>query len=196
MDERRVVVAWALRELYDNDLQGASKATGFTVQQLTAWRDGTYKPQKKNISRLMHPAFEPDFAIIAEFKPIKHDGTIEGVHGELSKILRGFHKASGVYAFYDSSGSLLYLGKADGRLLNESYQRIRTKLTKAALPKVARQPKTWLPMVRYISAYKVNKSDIKDYAKHAEALMLRISKPPLNTNSGKLDKAKPDRGSN
>jgi hypothetical protein len=89
MDERRVVVAWVLREIYNNDLQGASKATGFTVQQLTNWRDGIRKPQKNNVSRLMHHAFEPAFTIIAEFKPIEHDGTIKGVHNQLSSISAG-----------------------------------------------------------------------------------------------------------
>jgi hypothetical protein len=49
-------------------------------------------------------------------------------------------------------------------------------------------------MVPYISAYSVNKSEFEDYAKHVEVLILRIRKPPLNTNSGKLEKAEPDEG--
>jgi hypothetical protein len=192
MSERSVVVAWVLRELYNNNLKEASKATGFTVQQLQGWGNGTWTPQNSNVRRLMHHAFEPAFTVIAEFKPIEHDGTVKGVRSQLSTILKGFHKASGVYAFYDSSGNLLYLGKADGRLLEETYTQIKTEVTKTAFPRGAPQPKTRLAMVRYVSAYRVNKSEFEDYAKHVEALILRIRKPPLNTNGGKLEKAQPD----
>jgi hypothetical protein len=191
MGERNVVVAWVLRELYNSDLREASRATGFTIQQLTGWRDGTRTPQKSNVSRLMHHAFEPAFTVIAEFKPIEYDGTTKGIRSQLSTILKGFHKASGVYAFYDSSGNLLYLGKADGTLLAETYTQITARVTKAALPRGAPQPSTRLAMVRYVSAYRVNKSEFEDYAKHVEALILRIRKPPLNTNSGRLEKAEP-----
>jgi hypothetical protein len=140
----------------------------------------------------MHHAFEPAFTIIAEFKPIEYNGTVQGVHGQLSTIFKGFHQASGVYAFYDSSGNLLYLGKADGRLLAEVYTQIKAKVTKTAFPRGAPHPKTRLDMVRYVSAYGVNKSEFEDYAKHVEAIILRIRKPPLNSNSGKLEIAEPD----
>jgi hypothetical protein len=127
MGDRSVVVAWVLRELYQNDRKKASELTGFSVQQLTQWGSGARTPHSSSVARLMHHAFEPAFTIIAEFKPIRHDGTVKGVHGQLSSILKGFHKASGVYAFYDSSGNLLYLGKADGTLLNETYVQIQAK---------------------------------------------------------------------
>ena len=188
--DRKIIVTWVLRELYNNNIKKAANATGFTKQQLTEWRNGTRKPQKSNVLRLMHHAFEPAFTIIAEFKPIKHDGNVKGVHKQLSRILNGFHKASGVYAFYDLSGNLLYLGKADGTLLAETYTQITAKLKKAALPRGAPQLEKRLAMVRYLSAYMVNKSEFEDYAKHVEALILRIQKPPLNTNAGKLEKAK------
>jgi len=191
MGERSIVIAWVLRELYNGDLKKAASATGFTVQQLVGWGNGTRTPHTSTVSRLMHHAFEPAFTVIAEFKPIKHDGTIKGVHNQLSAILKGFHTASGVYAFYDSSGTLLYLGKADGRLLAESYTQIKAKVTKTAFPRGVPKPSTRLAMVRYISAYKVNKSEFEDYGKHVEALILRIRKPPLNTNSGNLEKAEP-----
>jgi hypothetical protein len=193
MGERSFVVAWVLREHYDNDLKKASKATDFTIKQLTEWRDGTLTPFASSVSRLVHHAFEPAFTIIAEFKPIEHDGTMKGVYGQLSTILKGFHKASGVFAFYDSSGNPLYLGKADGTLLAETFAQIKAKVAKkSAFPRDAPQPKIRLAMVRYISAYRVNKSEFEDYAKHVEALILRIHKPPLNIKSGKLNKAEPD----
>ncbi len=107
MHERNVVAAWVLREHYNSDLKRASAATGFTIQQLTWWQNGTHAPHPSNVSRLMHHAFEPAFTIIAEFKPIRHDGGIKGVHGQLSTILKGFRKASGVYAFYDTSFTLV-----------------------------------------------------------------------------------------
>lgn len=191
MSEHSVIVAWIIRELYNNSPAEASKATGFSVQQLKAWQTGTRKPQKGNISRLMHHAFEPNFTIIAEFKRLDADGD-ETIHSQLSKILKGFHKASGVYAFYDSSGNLLYIGKADGTLLAEAYTQIKANVTKAVLPRGVPQPKARLDIVQYISAYRVNKSEFEDYAKHVEALILRISKLPLNKNTGKLEKAQPN----
>ena len=191
MDEHQVVIAWVLRELYNDDLKDAAKATGFSVKQIAEWKDGTRKPRKSNISRLMHHAFEPAFTVIAEFQPIEHDGTLKSVRSQLSTILDGFHKDSGVYAFYDSSMNLLYLGKANGRLLEETYTQIKGKVPKAALPRGAPLPKSRLTMIRYVSAYRVNKSEFEDYAKHVEALILRIRKPPLNVNSGSLEKAEP-----
>jgi hypothetical protein len=191
VDNRTIVVDWILREVYDNNLKRACQQTGFSVKQLTDWRDGIHIPYKSNVRRLMHHFFEPDFTVIAEFKPIEHDGTLKGVHGQLSAILKGFHKDSGVYAFYDSSGSLLYLGKADGRLLEETYTQIKGTVPKGALPKGVSPPENRLSMVRYVSAYRVNESEFEDYAKHVEALILRIHKPPLNTKSGNLEKAQP-----
>jgi hypothetical protein len=59
----------------------------------------------------------------------------------------------------------------------------------APFPKGARQPKCRLDVVRYISVYYTQPSIFEDYAKHMESLILRISKPALNTNIGKLEKA-------
>lgn len=46
-----------------------------------------------------------------------------------------------------------------------------------------------IEVVRYISAYDVGTVDWDDFPKHVESLVLRISKPKLNTNIGTLRKA-------
>ena len=96
---------------------------------------------------------------------------------------------SGLYAFCDSMATLIYLGKSDGHLLEECYNRLRATLNKHVFPKGAKHPKTRLDVVRYVSAYFVRDSEFEDHAKHVEALILRISKPILNTNIGELRRA-------
>jgi hypothetical protein len=85
--------------------------------------------------------------------------------------------------------NLIYLGKSDGRLLEECYNQLRAILNKRVFSKGAKQPKTGLDVVRYVSAYYVRDSEFEDHAKRVEALILRISKPILNKNIGTLRKA-------
>lgn len=54
------------------------------------------------------------------------------------------------------------------------------------LPRGAKQPKKKRDAIRYLSAYEVLGSDVGDNLKHVEGLILRISKPRLNKNIGKL----------
>jgi hypothetical protein len=82
--------------------------------------------------------------------------------------------------------NLIYLGKTDGNMLDEVYQQIRAKIPVGILPKAISQSAQRLDVVRYISAYSIPTSDHFDYAKHVEGLVLRISKPRLNKNLGKL----------
>ena len=84
--------------------------------------------------------------------------------------------------------NLVYIGKSDGNLLAEIYQQLNAQVKKP-FPRGARQPEHRLDVVRYISAYYTQPSIFEDYAKHMESLILRISKPTLNANIGKLKKA-------
>jgi hypothetical protein len=136
----------------------------------------------------MHCAFAPEFRVIAEYVPIQTAGSEASVHKQLAATLKGHEKASGLFAFYDSMANLVYLGKSDGNLLEETKQQLKADVKKS-FPKGVSQPESRLDVVRYISTYYVQRSDFEDYAKHVESLILRISKPVLNTNIGKLEKA-------
>ena len=106
----------------------------------------------------------------------------------------GDYNGPGIYSFYDAMGNILYVGKAK-ELFDEMYQTLRRDVAinfpmniQNALKKRIKKNNRIKPyeVVRYISAYHVGKTDIIDYPKEVESLILRIAKPPLNTNDGKL----------
>jgi len=118
--------------------------------------------------------------------PIRKPTNKVTLHKRLATILDGHENASGLYAFYDSMANLIYLGKTDGNMLGEVYQQIKAKIPNGILPKAISTEAKRLDVVRFISAYSIPTSDHADYAKHVEGLILRISKPRLNKNRGKL----------
>jgi hypothetical protein len=151
------------------------------------WLEDKNQPNVGNVSYLMHRAFAPEFRVIAEYEQIQISSE-ETIHRQVANILKGHEAASGLYAFYDSMANLVYIGKSDGNLLAEICQQLNAQVKKP-FPRGARQPEHRLDVVRYISAYYVQPSIFEDYAKHMESLILRISKPALNANIGKLKKA-------
>lgn len=138
----------------------------------------------------MQKAFEPDYRIIVEFGRVDPEASGEKIHTQLARIFKGFEKSCAVYAFYDSSGNLIYLGKANGTLLSEVYQQLRKNIKKTMIPKGIKGDLKRQDITRYISAYLINSSEFDDYAKHVEALILRIHKPGLNSVLGTLNPAK------
>ena len=186
---RNDVVRYVLHEFYNDDLAAMAKATGCTRQQINSWYDGTRTLQKSNVGTIMHYALAPEFKVIAEYEPVDTTETDEKLRAQLARVLKGYERASGLYAFYDSMANLIYIGKSDGNLFSECHNRLRAKVAHRVFPKGAKQPKIRLDMVRYVSAYHVTSSDFADYAKHIESLILRISKPVLNRNLGRLESA-------
>lgn len=185
------IVDWIIRELYSDDVAKAAKICEYSTVQIREWRSGKRKPRRDSIKYLMHKAFEPDYRVIAEFDQIDSEASGEKIRTQLGRIFKGFENACAVYAFYDSSGNLLYLGKADGTLLSEAYQQIRKGLKKDMMPRGITKSLKRQDVVRYVSAYLINSSEFQDYAKHVEALILRIQKPRLNSVLGRLDRATP-----
>jgi hypothetical protein len=189
MVTRNDVVKFIVEEFYDNNIGEAAKATSFTKQQIQYWISGSKKPQKRIIEWFLHATFVPEFEIIAEYVPISVNNDTT-THAQLAKILKGYEHCSGLYAFYDSMASLIYLGKSDGLLMRECYQQLQSELKNEGLfPRGAKQPKHRYDVVRYISAYHINGGEAEDYAKHVESLILRISKPRLNKYIGNLERA-------
>lgn len=187
MTSRTVVLQYIIDEYFDGSIERASAASSYPTKQIQSWLAGERKPQKKSIEYLIHCVFTPEFKIVAEFADFDPD---KSTSAQLKKMLSGHEDKPGIYAFYDSMANLLYVGKA-GRLFAEIYQQIRAPATLKFPKGVKTKPTSRLQLVRYVSAYDVGVSNWMDYPKHVEALLLRISKPPLNKNIGNLSRVLP-----
>ena len=190
MARRNEVVGYLLETHYEGNVPKLSAATGFSHQQINDWLSRERIPHASSVDWIIHRTFAPEFQVIAEYQPIDPAATNRTVTKQLESIFAGHKKASGLYAFYDSMASLIYLGKSDGNLFNECKVQLNAQLPKGIFPKGAKQPNSRIDVVRYVSAYYVQASDFEDYAKHVESLILRISKPALNANIGLLQTAK------
>lgn len=191
MATRNEFVQYVVDTYYDGDADEAARVSGYSKAQITGWVRGDNTPQEGSVGWLLHRAIAPEFQVIAEYVPIETSGTKTSIRTQLRKMLGGHEKGSGLYAFYDSMANLVYIGKSDGNLFEECSTQLSAALHTGVFPKGAKQPKARVDVVRYISAYYVQGSDFEDYAKHVESLILRISKPALNKNIGKLQKAAP-----
>jgi hypothetical protein len=191
MINRNNIVKYLIDEFYGGDPGIAAKATGHTKQQIEWWLAGTHQPHKLNVSKLIFFAAVPEFKVITEFALLRRPNEGNTLHKRLAVIFRGHERTSGLYAFYDSMANLIYLGKTDGNMLAEAYQQIKAKIPNGILPTAIAANAKRVDVVRYISAYSIPASDNADYAKHVEGLILRISKPRLNKNLGRLKPAIP-----
>ncbi len=181
--KRSEVMTYFINEYYDGDTNLVSDMTGYTSQQINNWLKGDREPQRKTLEYLIHCSIAPEFKVVVEFALFN---PLENVRPQLSKILSGHQENPGIYAFYDSMGNLLYIGKAT-RLLDEMYQSIRCNIQIEFPRGIKQQPEKRFEVIRYISAYDVGWSDLVDYPRHVESLILRISKPPLNSRIGYLE---------
>jgi len=180
------VVRFLIEAYFDGDSGKAATEAGFSKQQVEWWLNDEKKPQKNIVRRLMHAALATEFRVIVEYEAIDYPTGKPGLRGRLKELLKNHEEANGLYAFYDSMASLVYLGKSNGNLLGEVYQQMNAAIKEPIFPKGAKQPKKKCDVIRYLSAYEVLGSDVGDNAKHVEGLILRISKPRLNKNIGKL----------
>lgn len=188
MGTRNEVVKYLVKKYFKDDIAKAAEVSRFSRQQLSDWLFEKKTPQEANVDWLMHVAIAPEFQVIFEYAPIETSGAEASVRQQLAHLLEGREQASGIYAFYDSMANLIYIGKSDGNLLGECYTQLNRSIRDGIFPKGARQPEKRLDVVRYVSAYDVQASQFKDYAKHVESLILRISKPRLNSNIGHIER--------
>ena len=185
MEQRNIVVQYLINEYMNGDIRKTTELTGYTEQQIQSWFDGTRCPQKQTIEYLIHSMFVPEFKVVVEFEEFD---PAEEVKPQLRRMFEGHEQQAGIYAFYDSMANLLYIGKATN-LLEECYSAIRRNVPVAFPAGVKKKPDKRHEVVRYISAYDVGESNLIDYPRHVESLMLRISKPILNKQIGYLDRA-------
>lgn len=185
MSTRTEVVRFIVNSKYGRDPALASAATGYSLKQIESWVGGTRIPQKKTVDYLVHCAFVPEFKVISEYA--EYDVT-RPLQPQLKKMLGAHTSSPGIYAFYDSIGNLIYIGKAT-KLQSEIGAAISRKVHIAFPKGVVNAPKKRTEIVKYISAYDVGTTKSTDFPKHVESLILRISKPLLNKNIGYLQKA-------
>ena len=188
---RTEVFNYIFNHYYKGDINKASKDTGILAAHLRAWQAGDKVPQNRTIEYLFQLQLVPEFRVIVEFGEID-TSDYKTIWGQLDKLLNEHDDSPGIYAFYDSMANLLYIGKAT-KLRAECKQALDQPLGPkilASMPKnVKSRPQKRCEVVRYISAYDVGQSPWMDYPKHVESLILRISKPLLNQNIGKLEQA-------
>lgn len=184
------LIEYLIKEYFDNNIAEFSEHTGYSKQQLEAWRKGDRKPQKATVRWLLSATLAPEFKVVAEFVPLKITKESE-IRRSVKETLTGHADKSGIYAFYDSMCNVLYIGKASSGFLNEMYQQLRAPLGVTFPRAVTQAPiKRW-QAVRYMSAYEIPYVDHLDYPKHVEALALRLSKPIGNKVLGRLSRTSP-----
>ena len=181
---RTPIFQYFLMEYFDGDVKFLTEATGYTLSQVRNWANGDVQPNKNTIEVVAHSALAPEFRIVVEFARFSPD---DEVRRQLREALQEYSDLSGIYAFYDSMANLLYVGKAT-KLLDEMYQSIRQPISVKFPRGVDQLPQQRYEVVRYFSAYEVAGRPWAGYPKHVESLILRISKPPLNTRIGSLER--------
>jgi hypothetical protein len=186
MATRSDIVQYIVDEYFNGSVKKAAEMSGYTQRQIAGWLSGKRNPQKITVEYLIQCAFIPEFTVIAEFAEFDNQ---EALATQLKAILGGHAEHPGIYAFYDSMGNLLYVGKAI-KLLSEIYSAINRKVHIAFPKGVKNAPEKRTEIVAYISAYDVGAVKWSDFPKHVESLILRISKPLLNKNIGYLAKAR------
>lgn len=182
---RSEILQYLIENFFDGKEQNLVEVTGHTEQQVRNWVSGNVIPRKSTIDYILHCRFTPEFKVIAEF--YEFDPTAK-IRTQLRDMFGAYNENPGLYAFYDSMGNLLYIGKASN-LLNETYDAILRDVDLRFPSGIKSAPEKRYQLVKYISAYDVGNSNWLDYPKHVESLILRISKPPLNKILGALEPA-------
>ncbi|ERO60728.1 hypothetical protein [Pseudomonas piscis] len=185
MTDRSGVLRYIIERYYSGDLEDAGARTGYSVKQIQEWCSGHCQPQHITVEYFIHRAFTPEFQSVIEFAEFKPD---QPVMKQLKVLFKGHEDRAGIYAFYDSMANLIYLGKATN-LLKEAYSAIRRDVHIQFPAGIKKKPEKRYELVRYISAYDVGSSEWRDFPKHVESLILRISKPILNKNIGHIEQA-------
>ena len=185
MIDRSEVLKYIIANYFES-AKKTSEVSGYSEAQITSWMSGARSPQKNTIEYLIQCAFVPEFKVIAEYAEFKREVALQTQF----KAILGEHVGNpGLYAFYDSLGGLLYIGKATNLML-EMIAAIKRPVPIAFPKGVKVKPQSRIEVVRYVSAYDVGVVKWNDFPKHVESLILRISKPKLNINIGYLAKAR------
>lgn len=185
MTSRSEVLQYIISEYYSGDTSRAAEMSGYKKTTIENWISGNRIPQKNTLEYFIQCAFVPEFKVISEFAEFESQKPLQT---QLKSILGAHSNDPGIYAFYDSMGNLIYIGKAT-KLLSEISSAIKRPIHIVFPRGVKNVPQCRTEIVRYISAYDVGGARSSDFPRHVESLILRISKPLLNKNIGSLSKA-------
>ncbi len=177
---RSHILQYFLESYFENDREQLADATGYTMHQINGWLDGQVQPQAGTLEYVIHCALAPEFKIISEYHPFDPNPNSANRRNQIREMLGNHQDKRGIYSLYDATANLIYIGKTDNNLLTEICQALNQRTNSNF------ELKRW-SVVRYISAYYVGGSSSFDYPNHVESLMLRISRPRLNTNVGRLE---------
>ena len=190
--DRKDVFNYLIKEHFKNDLDQVEKLTGYTQTQIEKWRTVT-TPRTNIIDKMIQCTVVPEFKIIMEFESLPLSSDNGNLHGFLRGILGDYNDAPGIYSFYDAMYNILYIGKTNNKLSTRMYDSLNDDIGVTFPKDLQNTPKKRLEVVRYVSAYHISAyhagKTSSDYPKHVESLILRIlrmAKPPLNANDGKL----------
>lgn len=187
MSDSNAVIRFAIKTYFSGDIAEAAEITGYTQTQLRRWSTDEVSARADTARYIMAVALIPEFQVVCEHKPFDEN---EAVASQVHGMLHGHHDQPGVYAFYDSFCRLIYIGKANSSLKSEIIDALG-RTVDVPFPRSAARPAKRKSVVKFISAYDVGGKDHSDYPKHVESLILRISKPALNKQSGSLTKVLP-----
>ena len=156
-------------------------------RQIKKWISGEAISRTETIDYITMCIYTPEFRVVEEFYEIDSSDPIKT---QLNQLFDGHEERVGVYAFYDSMESILYVGKASN-LLQETYSAIMREDEVKFPAGITNKVQKRFELVRYVSAYDVEMNDHWDNPKHVESLILRVAKPRLNKQIGILEQATP-----
>lgn len=181
----------ALREEYGSVTQTEiAEALGVAQATISIWSNGG-QPSKANLKKLIE-LFRQHHASTL-IKPILEFCSIEPTQKgkswnfspdrvKIDFIKSKLERRDGIYLFYDSSGSAIYLGKTEASLYGEAKQRLKAVPNRAIYLPTKTKVGVIGHRAKFMSAYEVA---IPAAIKNLETFMLRaFANDLLNKNGG------------
>lgn len=131
--KRSLVLRYLLDTYFDGDSKILADVTGYTMQQTNNWLQDVHQPRASTIEWIIHCALAPEFKIIAEFAPLEPSDNSKNRRQQIEAILSSNQEKRGIYALYDSTANLVYIGKTDNNLLDEIDQSLKQRINKISM---------------------------------------------------------------
>ena len=112
-NDSNAVIRFAVQTYFSGSVSKAARATGYSQTQVKNWVDDLVVARISSARYIMAVAIIPEFQVVCEHS--QYDPN-ESLSGQLNAMLKGHTDHPGVYAFYDSFCTLIYIGKANSSL--------------------------------------------------------------------------------
>lgn len=184
----------ALEDEYGEVTQVAlATALGVTQATISNWTKGK-NPSKSSLKKIIelyrnHHAKTLIKPLLEFFPidPVRRNSTWDFSTKEsvVSELKDSLDKRVGIYIFYDTSGTALYLGKTERSLYSEAKQRLKALPNRPIYKPAKAHREPMGSMARYLSAYEIS---IAVAVKNIETFMLRAFPNDLrNVNGGNFN---------